>query len=239
MTGMVFGGGGGGGGSLPPLSNPAAAGDILKNKQSYDSQGNLITGSIVTKAAQTYTPTTSQQVIQGGQYLGGDQIINAVQAQAMIFVPANYQQKRIATPPQYFSEVTVEPIAFRTVQYDHITTGKNMVLDWDDAYNGTGFIPLALYFTRNMWDEVIYTGQMLDGFITRQPGFVRSGYSLAVFKTCGSSYSRIIMATPSDVGLSMSWDTQNNEHYISMGFNSNYFSGGQDVTAYLIGVDTF
>lgn len=53
----------------------AAAGDMLSGKKAY-AGGQLITGNIQSKAAATYTPGTSDQTIQAGQYLAGAQTIS-------------------------------------------------------------------------------------------------------------------------------------------------------------------
>lgn len=52
----------------------ATAGDILSGKTAYV-DGEKITGTIATKAATTYTPTTSNQTIASGVYLSGTQTI--------------------------------------------------------------------------------------------------------------------------------------------------------------------
>ena len=52
----------------------AASGDILSGKSGYVN-GAKVSGSIQSKAAATYTPTTSDQTINAGQYLGGAQTI--------------------------------------------------------------------------------------------------------------------------------------------------------------------
>ena len=52
----------------------AAAGDILSGKTAYVN-GAKVSGSIQSKAAETYTPTTSDQTIQAGQYLAGAQTV--------------------------------------------------------------------------------------------------------------------------------------------------------------------
>lgn len=52
----------------------AAAGEILASKTAYVN-GTKITGSISSKSAATYTPTTSDQTIASGQYLSGAQTI--------------------------------------------------------------------------------------------------------------------------------------------------------------------
>lgn len=53
----------------------AAAGDMLSGKKAY-AGGQLVTGNIQSKAAATYTPGTSDQTIQAGQYLSGAQTIS-------------------------------------------------------------------------------------------------------------------------------------------------------------------
>lgn len=49
--------------------------DILAGRTAYV-QGNLITGTIQNKDAETYVPNNTDQVISAGQYLSGDQIIS-------------------------------------------------------------------------------------------------------------------------------------------------------------------
>lgn len=53
----------------------AAASDMLNGKKAY-AGGQLVTGNIQSKAAATYTPGTSDQTIQAGQYLAGAQTIS-------------------------------------------------------------------------------------------------------------------------------------------------------------------
>ena len=47
---------------------------LLSGKTAY-ANGTKYTGTIASKTAQTYTPTTSDQTISAGQYLSGAQII--------------------------------------------------------------------------------------------------------------------------------------------------------------------
>lgn len=61
---------------LPSLANPGSAGDLLAGKQLIDANGNVLTGTMPSKAAQTYTPSTKNQTISAGQYLSGVQIIS-------------------------------------------------------------------------------------------------------------------------------------------------------------------
>lgn len=52
----------------------ATVNDILQGKTAYVNDIKL-TGTIVSKEAQTYTPTTTEQTINAGQYLSGVQTI--------------------------------------------------------------------------------------------------------------------------------------------------------------------
>lgn len=52
----------------------ATAAQILSGKKAYV-DGSLVTGTIPSKSAQTYTPGTSNQTISAGQYLSGAQTI--------------------------------------------------------------------------------------------------------------------------------------------------------------------
>lgn len=56
-------------------SDTATAADVLATKTFHDKSGTEVTGSITSKSAATYTPTTSNQTIAAGQYLSGAQTI--------------------------------------------------------------------------------------------------------------------------------------------------------------------
>lgn len=55
----------------------ATSNDILNGKTAYV-KGNKIVGSITSKNQQTYIPTTSDQIIEAGQFLTGNQTIKAI-----------------------------------------------------------------------------------------------------------------------------------------------------------------
>lgn len=52
-----------------------AANKMLSGIKAHDSNGDSVTGTIPSKAAATYTPTTTDQTIAAGQYLSGAQTV--------------------------------------------------------------------------------------------------------------------------------------------------------------------
>lgn len=56
-------------------SDTVASNKMLQGITAHDASGASISGSISSKAAQTYTPTTTDQTIASGQYLTGAQTI--------------------------------------------------------------------------------------------------------------------------------------------------------------------
>ena len=56
-------------------ADTVAANKMLSGTTAHDKSGAVVTGSISSKAAATYTPTTTAQTISAGQYLSGAQTI--------------------------------------------------------------------------------------------------------------------------------------------------------------------
>lgn len=74
--------GGSGKGGYDPSGVTATPGDVLQGKTFMAKDGSMQAGSIPLKTAATITPTTSEQKIEAGQYLSGDQKIAAVKLQS-------------------------------------------------------------------------------------------------------------------------------------------------------------
>lgn len=68
----------GGGGSADLDQITAGAGQILSPYKGVNSDGDAITGTILSLGATTWTPSTSAQTIASGKYLSGTQTIAAV-----------------------------------------------------------------------------------------------------------------------------------------------------------------
>lgn len=60
---------------LPTLTNPGTSSDLLSGKELIDQSGNVVTGTIATKAAATITPGTTDQTISANTYLTGAQTV--------------------------------------------------------------------------------------------------------------------------------------------------------------------
>ena len=67
-----------------------ASGVILSGYSAYDNDGKLIAGTIQSKAAATYYPSTSDQTIAADQYLSGAQTIKAVATSGLTAANVKY-----------------------------------------------------------------------------------------------------------------------------------------------------
>ena len=89
--------------------------DILSGKTAYV-DGNKITGTITSKEAQTYIPSSSEQVINAGQYLSGAQTISAVPTEEKTITPSASAQEIMPTENKFLSKVTVSGDANLTAE---------------------------------------------------------------------------------------------------------------------------
>ena len=89
--------------------------DILSGKTAYV-DGNKITGTITSKEAQTYIPSSSEQIIDAGQYLSGAQTISTVPTEEKTITPSALSQEIIPTENKFLSKVTVSGDANLTAE---------------------------------------------------------------------------------------------------------------------------
>ena len=89
--------------------------DILSGKTAYVN-GNKIIGTITSKEAQTYIPSSSEQVINAGQYLSGAQTISAVPTEEKTITPSALSQEITPTENKFLSKVTVSGDADLTAE---------------------------------------------------------------------------------------------------------------------------
>ena len=89
--------------------------DILSGKTAYV-DGNKITGTITSKEAQTYIPSSSEQIIDAGQYLSGAQTISAVPTEEKTITPSALSQEITPTENKFLSKVTVSGDADLTAE---------------------------------------------------------------------------------------------------------------------------
>lgn len=113
-------------GTYKPLDTSdanAVAGDLLSGKTAYVN-GSKITGTIASKEAQTYTPSSSEQVINAGQYLAGAQTITAVPTEEKSATPSVSGQEIVPTAGKFLSKVTVSGDA--NLVADNIKSGVSI-----------------------------------------------------------------------------------------------------------------
>lgn len=89
--------------------------DILSGKTAYV-DGSKITGTITSKEAQTYIPSSSEQIIDAGQYLSGTQTISAVPTEEKTITPSALNQEIMPTENKFLSKVIVSGDADLTAE---------------------------------------------------------------------------------------------------------------------------
>ena len=157
----------------------AQAADILQGKTAYV-DGDKITGTIPSKAAQTYTPGTSSQTIAAGQYLSGAQTISG---------SSNLVAANIKTGKSIFG-VAGTFTADATAAAADMLSGKTAYVNGSKV---TGNIPskAATNYTPGTADQTIAAGQYLSGAQTVKgdvnlvSGNIKAGTT--IFGVSGSS----------------------------------------------------
>lgn len=107
----------------------AVEANVYPGKKFY-SGGRIRTGNMAVKAATYYTPNDSQQVISGGQYLDGNQIINPVPTQTKEVTAGTSDVSVSRDSGKYMTTVTVHPTPS---QEKSITLTEDTAVIYPDA----------------------------------------------------------------------------------------------------------
>ena len=156
--------------------NGLAAAHILSGHSAYDNAGNLIVGSISSKAAATYYPSTSDQTIAAEQYLSGAQTIKAVTTTNLSAANVKY-----GVTIEVGDTADSDRVATATGTFTATPAGKNALTAAALRSGYSGFI----------------NGNQVDGTmpdITVTPSFSNSG--LSTYFDAGTSSSNSITITP-------------------------------------------
>lgn len=149
---------------------------ILSGHSAYDNAGNLIVGTISSKAAATYYPSTSDQTIASGQYLSGAQTIKAVTTTNVTAANIKY-----GVTAEVGDASDSDRVASVTGTFTATPSGKTAVTAAAMRSGYSGFI----------------NGQQVDGTmpdISVTTGITNSGMS--TYFTEGSSSSNSVTLTP-------------------------------------------
>ena len=148
------------------------ANQMLKGATGY-AQGSLVTGTIESKAAATYKPSTVNQVIAAGQYLSGDQTIQG---------DANLVAGNIKAGTSIFG-VSGTFTSDASAAAGHILSGRTAYVNGAKV---TGTIPYrgAATYTPGTSNQIIWAGQYLSenqtilGDANLVAGNIKSGVSI-------------------------------------------------------------
>lgn len=139
------------GGGIDTSDATATANDILSDKTAYV-KGKKLTGTIKSKSASTYTPSTEDQVISSGQYLSGNQTIKG---------DVNLLAENIKKGVIIFgSEGTFTSDA--TAKASDIIDGKTAYVNGSLVEGNITSKPATIY-TPSTKNQIINAGQYLSG----------------------------------------------------------------------------
>lgn len=157
----------------------ATASDILLNKTAYISDGSKVTGTIISKSAQTYTPSKSDQTINSGQYLSGDQTISG----DAYLVSANIKSGINIFGVSGAVNVIDTTMATGQATASDILVNKSAFVNGSKV-DGTITSKAAQTYTPSTIDQTILLGQYLsgdqtiEGSATLLPSNIKSGVSI-------------------------------------------------------------
>ena len=155
---------------INPADATVTAGDVLEGKTVYGSDGKKITGTIASKAAQTYTPGTVDQTIAAGQYLAGAQTVKG---------DANLTAGNIIKGKSIFgvagSWMSIDT-SDATATAEHIRKGKTAYGANGEKITGTIPNKAEQMYTPGTSDLTIAAGQYLTGAqIIKGDGNLKAG----------------------------------------------------------------
>ena len=139
------------GGGIDTSDATATENDILLDKTAYV-KGKKLTGTIKSKSASTYTPSTEDQVISSGQYLSGNQTIKG----DVNLLPSNIKKGTII----FGSEGTFTSDA--TATKNDILTGKTAYVNGIKIEGSVSSKSEQTYLPTTK-DQTIQSGQYLSG----------------------------------------------------------------------------
>jgi molybdopterin converting factor small subunit len=157
----------------------ATPADILSGKTATTDAGE-ITGTIPSKSAQTYTPTTTNQVISAGQYLSGAQTVrgdanllaaNILSGKSIFGVAGNAASKKYASGTCVASSTTItvygyndtEPsIIVYPITVSGLTFQPEILMLYRSAYLSYGDQILMLYYNQDyFYQDAQYEANLL------------------------------------------------------------------------------
>ena len=158
------------GGIMP--AGTAIGTDVLPGKTFMNSSGILLPGQMTTKAAATYTPGTTDQIISAAQYLSGDQTIkgdaNLIAANIKSGVSIFGKVGTLASGKMFYTgNFTV---------YGTFNGSTNGTLN-TVTVNGVGFVPSVIVLS-TITTPINYPGAMLIGDFYVSGNGIRSSVSV-------------------------------------------------------------
>lgn len=149
----------GGGTTLPTLTEPGTENDLLAGKQLIDQNGNIVTGQIQSLSYQSYTPTTTEQIIGPNVYLAGAQMI---QGDGNL-IPENIKDGvRIFGVRGTYGGSSLPSLSSPASAAD-VRNGKQFINSNGEAVTGTMPTKSSQTYTPGRYSQTIASGQYLTG----------------------------------------------------------------------------
>lgn len=212
------------GGGTDTSEVTAKASDVLSPKKIVDADGNVITGTIPSKAAQTYTPGTTNQTIVAGQYLSGAQTIqgdadlkasNILSGVSIFGVNGGIQKKAAQTYTPITSDQTIPAGMYlngnQTIKGDTNLKAEN-IIKGKSIFGVNGAAPKATYpYKCEIHSKLIATSNIIDSLFTDSNGnmYASVGTNLYKYSYGGWSY----LASLANVSYSIVNHKQTNKLY--------------------------